>query len=330
MKSIYPSRGQKKSYIKWLHDPRVCSIYLVGGKALNLQVLAVKRFPIPPGFCVTTDAYKFFVKEFDLDRKIAQCVETVNLNNLDQLKMSLGMITGVIENSEMPALIAKDIIQAYHALENLCGKDTTVAIRSSATEEDLPMASFAGQMATHLNVRGDKNILEAIQKCWAALFTERAVIYREKHGFKHTDASMGVLIQKMVDADKSGVMFTIKPVTKDHNKIVIEANFGLGESVVSSAVTTDTFIVDKQTLEILQVDIGSKEIMVVRNPEGGTITVDTPKEKRNKACLATTEIQKLAEFGRRIEEHYSSPQDVEWAISGGDIYILQTRPVTAL
>lgn len=329
-KSMSYKNKEDSRFIKWLTEIGKEDLSLVGGKGGNLGELRGLGVLVPRAFCVTTEAFKGFIEENELKDQTTGAMEGLEAGQPAQLREMTRKVQDLVLSHPIPESVEEAILEAYHELAGEEGNRAWVAVRSSATAEDLPTASFAGQMATYLNVRGDQNVLKALQECWAALFGESATTYRDQHRFKHTDVSMGVIIQEMVEADESGVMFTIHPVTKDHDKIVIEANFGLGETVVGGAVTPDTFVVNKQTLEVLEEYIGSKKIMVVRGPKGGTIRKDTPMAQRSKPSLTTEEIQKVAEFGRRIEQHYNYPQDIEWAISKDNIYIVQTRPVTAL
>ncbi|MEM4588244.1 MAG: phosphoenolpyruvate synthase, partial [Nanopusillaceae archaeon] len=223
------------------------------------------------------------------------------------------------------------IIENYKNLSRRFGEeDTYVAVRSSATAEDLPNASFAGQQATLLNVKGVEKLLEAVKKCWASLWTARAINYRAHMGFDHMKVALAVVIQKQIFSKKSGIMFTIHPVTNDTSKIVIEASWGLGESVVSGEVTPDEYIVDKNTMKIEEVKINEKKIMTVYDEQTLTKKVEVPNEIKNVRCLSDEEVLKLAEFGKKIEEHYKHPQDIEFAIDDFGIWIVQTRPVTTI
>lgn len=322
----------KLLFIKWLNNLQQQDLLLVGGKGANLGKLYDLGYPVPPGFCVSTDAFLYFDKKIGLKAKVFSAMNSLNLDDYQQVRKTSQELGNYIRSFEMPDVIAREIQKGYKILSENKKEPAWVAVRSSAISEDLPKASFAGQLETYLNLHGDKDVVKAVLDCWAALFTERVIHYRGKIGFKQTDVSMGVIVQEMVDATKSGVMFTINPATNDRKKIVIEAIIGLGEALVGGASTPDTYTIDKQTLELIEQQIGSKKRIVLRNPiGGGVIRIKNPEGQGRKPCLTKEEISRLSEFGRRIEIEYNNkPQDIEWAISDNNIYILQTRPVTSL
>ena len=228
---------------------------------------------------------------------------------------------------EMPDDVKKEIVENYKKL-----KEKFVAVRSSATAEDLPTASFAGQQDTYLNVKGEKDLLESVRKCWASLFTSRAIYYRVINKFHHEKVLICVVVQEMIDSQKAGVLFTVNPVTGDRNEQIIEGSFGLGESVVSGQVTPDSYIVKKKPFEIKEITVNEKNIAFYRDKEKGhNKKVELDNLKANSQCLTEDEIKGLAELGIKIEEHYKKPQDIEWAV-GPDkkLYILQSRPITTL
>lgn len=304
----------------------------MGGKGANLGELYALDFPVPYGFCVTTEAFQYFAEKIGLEAKVSAATSSLNIDDYQQLRKTSQALRDFVRSQRTPAEVKREILEAYHILSKNNEEQAWVAVRSSATSEDLPEASFAGLLDTYLNLRGDQNVIKAVLKCWAALFTERVVAYREKAGFGHTDLSMGVVVQEMLDVTRSGVMFTAHPVTKDRDKILIEATIGLGEALVAGAVTPDTYLVDKQTLEVVGQHVGTRKRVVLRNPVGGgVIKIETPEPQDRRPSLTTEEVKQIAEFGRRIEAEYNNtPQDIEWAISEGSVYILQTRPVTGL
>jgi len=328
--------------ILWFEELSKKDIPKVGGKGANLGELMKAGLPVPPGFCVTVEAYYEFLEENNLPEKIKKILSGLDISDTEKLNEVSKKIKDLILKSKMPKEIAQDIKKAYQKLSE--GKDIYVACRSSATAEDLPDASFAGQQATFLNVSGAENVIKAVQGCWASLFEPRAIFYREEKGFDHFKVGISVPVQKMVDSEKSGVMFTIDPVTNDQTKITIEAGYGLGEVVVLGAITPDRYWVDKETLKILDKEINKQEWMLVRGQkgkgekikiqeageEGINVKVDVPPDKQEEQKLTDEEIIKLAELGKKIEKHYDFPQDTEWAISKGEIYMLQARPVTTL
>jgi len=327
----------KKDLVIWFENLRKTDIPSVGGKNANLGEMINAGIPVPPGFAITAYSYKKFIEETGISTKIYAIIkETVtDPNDPRQYEIASKKIRELIDSTPMP----KDIEEAIrHAYEELCRRLNTnvvsVAVRSSATAEDLPGASFAGQQETYLNVKGEDQLPEKTVKCWSSLFTPRAIFYRTEKGFKHEDVLMSVGVQKMVNAKAAGVTFTINPVSGNRDQIVIEGNYGLGESVVSGAVTPDDFIVDKATLNIVDKRIARKTVQFIRDPSTGkTVHVEVPSEKQDRPCLSDEEIHKLAELAKRIEQLYGIAQDIEWAIDGDipfpdNIFIVQSRPET--
>ena len=327
----------KKDSIIWFENLRKTDIPSVGGKNANLGEMINAGIPIPPGFALTAYSYKKFIEETGISTKIYEIIkETVtDPNDPKQYEIASKKIRELIESTPMPKEIKDATRSAY---EELCRRLNTngvfVAVRSSATAEDLPDASFAGQQETFLNVKGIGEVHEKTVKCWSSLFTPRAIFYRTEKGFAHDQVFISVGIQKMVNSKAAGVTFTINPVTGDPSKIVIEANYGLGESVVSGAVTPDDFIVDKATLNIIERRVARKTVQYVRDPNTGkTVHIEVPPEKQEQPCLSDEEILKLAELAKRIEQLYEKAQDIEWAIDSDlpfpdNVLIVQSRPET--
>ncbi|NWF87424.1 phosphoenolpyruvate synthase [Candidatus Bathyarchaeota archaeon] len=328
----------REELVIWFENLRRTDIPSVGGKNANLGEMISAGIPVPPGFAITAYAYKVFIEETETSKKIYEIIkETVtNSNDPKQYEIASKKIRELIEATPMPKQIETAIRSAY---EELCKRlniinDAFVAVRSSATAEDLPDASFAGQQETYLNVRGITELLEKTVKCWSSLFTPRAIFYRTEKGFAHEKVLISVGVQKMVNSKVAGVIFTINPVTGDPNQIVIEGNYGLGEAVVSGAVTPDDFVVDKKTLEIVDRRIAKKTVQYVRDPNTGkTIHSEVSPEKQQKPCINDEETHKLAELARHIEQHYGKPQDIEWAIDNdlsfpANVFIVQSRPET--
>jgi pyruvate,water dikinase len=327
----------KEKIILDFKEVRKEDIPLVGGKVANLGEMISIGIPVPPGFAVTAYAYKKFITETGIAEKIYSIIdETItNLNEPKQYEEASKKIRSLVENTPMPENIREEIKKAYRRLcEEVGIQDVFVAVRSSATAEDLPDASFAGQQESYLNVRGENELLEKVQKCWSSLFTPRAIFYRNQKGFKHENVLISVGVQKMVNSKAAGVMFTINPITGDPNQIVIEANWGLGEAVVSGSVTPDHFVVDKNTLQIIEKRIAKKLVEYVRGPKTGrTIRVKVPPERQEEPCITDREIIYLANLAKKIEEHYGRPQDIEWAIDKDSPYpknilIVQARAET--
>jgi pyruvate,water dikinase len=325
-----------KTVIIWFENLRKADTPLVGGKNANLGEMISAGIPVPPGFAITAYAYKRFMEETGMADEVFRILrETIkDPNEPKHYEEASRKIRALIESTPMPKDIEDAIREAYRELCKRLGMENVpVAVRSSATAEDLPDASFAGQQETYLNVIGEDEVIEKTIRCWSSLFTPRAIFYRVQKGFAHERVLISVGVQKMVDAKASGVMFSINPVTGDPNQIVIEGNFGLGESVVSGAVTPDEFIVDKQTMKIIERRIATKKVMAVKDPAGKIVHVDVPLTKQNNPCLSDDEVLKLAELAVKIERHYGKPQDIEWAIDAdlefpNNIFIVQSRPET--
>ena len=318
-------------YVEFFEELKKEDVDIAGGKGANLGELTRAGIPVPPGFVITAATYKKFMDETGISAEIMDILNALDVNDNKQLQSSAKKIKKIIIETEIPVEIRNIILEAYNALCHRIDKENAfVAVRSSATAEDLPEASFAGQQDTYLNVKGPEDLMNYVRKCWASLFGARAIFYREENNFDHSKVYIAVVVQEMVDAEKAGVMFTVHPSTGEE-KILIEAAWGLGEAVVSGTVTPDTYWVDKTTDEILEQQISEKNIMFQKESEAGqTIKVPVPEDLKNKQVLNSDEIARLAELGRNIHEHYNFPQDTEWAIESGKIYMLQSRPVTTL
>ncbi|MCS7115270.1 MAG: phosphoenolpyruvate synthase [Nitrososphaerota archaeon] len=327
----------KEDLVIWFENLRKTDIPLVGGKNANLGEMLNAGIPVPIGFAITAYAYKKFIEETGIAEKIYLSIEETvkDPNDPKQYEEASKKIRALIESTPMPKDLEKAIKSAYKELCRKLDMDAVpVAVRSSATAEDLPDASFAGQQETYLNVKGEDEVIEKTVKCWSSLFTPRAIFYRTQKGFAHEKVLISVGVQKMVNAKAAGVMFSINPVTGDPNHIVIEGNFGLGEAVVSGAVTPDEFVVDKKTMKIIDRRIAAKKVQYTRDPKTGkTVHLEVPIEKQNQPCLSDEEVLKLAELAKKIEEHYGAAQDIEWAIDNDlkfpdNVFIVQSRPET--
>jgi pyruvate, water dikinase len=326
-----------KALVLWFDDLRNNDVTIVGGKNASLGEMIHAGLPVPNGFAVTAHSYEKFIEETQISQKIYAVIkETVtNHNDPKQYEAASKRIRQLIEATPMPKDIEEEIKAAYRQLNKRFNlKDTFVAVRSSATAEDLPDASFAGQQDTYLNVKGPDDLLEKVVKCWSSLFTPRAIFYRTEKNFEHDKVFISVGVQKMVNSRAAGVMFTINPVTGNRNEIVIEGNYGLGESVVSGAVNPDDFVVDKTAMDIKERRISKKTIKYIRDPETGkTIHLDVPPEQQKEVCVSDQEIMALAELAQKIEKHYGKPMDIEWAIDQdlsypSNIFLVQARPET--
>jgi pyruvate,water dikinase len=329
--------AREKEIVIWFGNLRKTDVPLVGGKNANLGEMISSSLPVPPGFAVTAYSYEKFIKETHIAEKIYEIInETVtDKNDPKQYDAASKKIRKLIEKSAVPEKIKKAVKSAYRELnKKLNLKNTFVAVRSSATAEDLPGASFAGQQETYLNVKGPDDLIDKVVKCWSSLFTPRAIFYRNEQGFAHDKVFISVGVQKMVNSRAAGVMFTLNPVTGETDEIVIEGNYGLGETVVSGAVNPDDFVVDKKTLKIKERRIARKTVQYIRDPKtGATVHLDVPEDKQKQPCVSEKEILKLGELAKRIERHYGSAQDIEWAIDKDlsfpeNVFIVQSRPET--
>jgi pyruvate,water dikinase len=320
-------KGQKA--VVWFNEVTKQDIPLVGGKGANLGEMTNAGIPVPQGFIVTAAAYFDFIEKSGIESKIKSLLDPVDVHNSRQLQETAIKVQKVIEDAEMPPDTAREIEQAYVKM----GKGL-VAVRSSATAEDLPEASFAGQQATFLNVQGEKEVVKAVQSCWASLFGARAIFYRQEQGFDHFKVGIAVPVQHMVQSEAAGVMFTVEPTTSNREKITIEAVLGLGEMIVSGDVTPDHYTISKADTKILQKEIKKQEWRLVKK-EGTTgkednVKINLTPEEQARQKITDAEITQLAKIGKQLEDHYQFPQDIEWATEKGKIFIVQTRPVTTI
>ena len=335
-------RDEKVDFIKWFSEVNKNSGSVVGGKGANLAEIYNMKINVPPGFIITAQAYDFLIEKAGIKEKIKQLLSQIDYENTRELDEKTKEIRDLIVKAEIPKEMQEEILEAYELLDTNSMKNVRgtileilkssepifVAVRSSATTEDLEGASFAGQQESFLNVKGKSELLINIKKCFASLFTPRAAYYRWKKGYEHTKASLAVVIQKMIDSDKSGVIFSKDPTNRSEN-IILEAVFGLGEGIVSGVITPDKYVISRE-LEILDKKIADKKIAITRNAAGGQETVRLKEEKSKQQVLKEYEIKKLAEISLKLEHHYKKPQDIEFAIEGEDIFIVQTRAVTTI
>ncbi len=301
---------------------------LVGGKNANLGEMTKAGFPVPNGFAITIHAYDMFLEENKIVDRIYSILKTTDVNDPVQLNSASRQIQKIIQNGKIPDLVAKQVISSYKKLSGVF-KKALVAIRSSATAEDAPGTSFAGQQASFLNIKGEANVLENVKSCWASLFTERSIFYRVENKIKHENVKVSVAVQKMVQSEVSGVMFSMDPVKNDKDRIIIESVWGLGEMIVQGSVVPDTYVVQKDTFAILSKETSDQVIQLIK--EGGvTKEAEVPKNIRGRQKITDEEIVKLAKISQKLQEHYYFPQDTEWAKEKGELYIVQTRPVTTM
>ncbi|TRZ52133.1 MAG: phosphoenolpyruvate synthase [Dehalococcoidia bacterium] len=321
-------KGQQKAVV-WFSEVTKKDIATVGGKGANLGEMTNANIPVPPGFIVTANAYYDFLQSSKITGKIRHQLEPLDVSDSKQLQQTSTEVKQLILNAAMPPELAKEIKKAYIEMGG-----GLVAVRSSATAEDLPEASFAGQQSTFLNVQGEEEVVNAVQGCWASLFEARAIFYRQQQGFDHFKVGIAVPVQKMVQSEASGVMFTIEPVTSDTGKIIIEAIYGLGEALVSGEVNPDLYIVDKEGLKISSKKMSRQDRQLIRNltADDKDTNIWAPVDASNQALQKLTDdnITKLAKLGKQIEDHYQFPQDIEWAKEDKKIFIVQTRPVTTI
>jgi rifampicin phosphotransferase len=295
----------------------------VGGKGMSLARLARAGLPVPDGFHLTTEAYRQFVAQNGLGERIQAALQGVDPGDMAALEAASSQIGALFSESKIPPEIADAIILAYGAF-----KETPVAVRSSATAEDLPGASFAGQQDTYLNICGTASVLQSVKRCWASLWTARAMAYRARQGIAPDGVALAVVVQKLVPADAAGVMFTANPVNGRRTEVMITATWGLGEAIVSGAVTPDTLVIDKASGRLLRRETSDKQMMTVRTASG-TMDCPVPPAMRRKAVLRAVQAMRLAKLGMQIEQLYGTQMDIEWTLAGGEFAIVQARPVTS-
>lgn len=305
-------------------------IQMVGGKCANLgELIAKVGAPVPDGFAISAYAYRFFLEKTRAKEKIGALLSDIDASDMELLNKVSVKLRKFIEGLPIPKNMEKDILNKYKELCKKSGKaNLPVAVRSSATAEDLPGASFAGQQDTFLNVT-EKTLLPSIKKCWSSLFTPRAIVYRKEKGFSDDDVLISVAVQELVFSKSSGVMFTIEPVSGAKDKVIINASWGLGEAVVSGQVTPDEYVVEKGTFRIVEKNVVKKNRQIISDRKGGTVWAEVPRNMQQRSTLTDHEIGDISRYGVRIENHYGVPMDIEWAINDkGKIFILQARPET--
>ncbi len=313
-------------YVVWFSEVGKEDVALVGGKGANLGEMTKSKFPVPPGFVITSQAYYDFIKENRLDIKIKHLISTTNFNNNKSLDQVSSHIKKFIIEGILSQELTKNVLKNYNLLGGKFS-DTLVAVRSSATAEDLAGASFAGQQETFLNVKGDAVLIEKIKEGWASLFNARAIFYRHNQKFDHIKVGIALVVQKMVESDASGIMFTLDPVTNDKSKVTIESIFGLGELIVQGAENPDHYEVLKSDLSILNKKMSiQKKMMIKAGVDNKEVKVE--KSKAGKQKISDKQIIELAKLGLQLEKHYYFPQDIEWAIEKNQVFIVQTRAVT--
>jgi pyruvate, water dikinase len=315
--------------VVWLEEVGKNDLSVVGGKGASLGEMINIGVPVPGGFAVTAQAFRDFINRAGIAEKLFEAL-SVDVNQESELHRAEKTAKKLIMEAKVPEDIEKAIKSRYEELCKREGKQVFVAVRSSATAEDLPDASFAGQQETYLNMRGAEDVFNAVRKCWASLYGARAIFYRVEQGFEHDKVNLSAIVQMMVDSEKSGVMFSSQPSTGEP-LVVIEGAWGLGESVVSGSVSPDNFVVDRATKKIVSKYIATKEIMIIRDPKTQkTVTIPVPAEKKEAVVLEDSEAVELAKYAEILEKHYGIPQDIEWGVEKNKIYILQSRPITTI
>jgi pyruvate, water dikinase len=315
--------NKNTAHILWFHQIRKNDIPLVGGKGANLGEMYAAQIPVPNGFVVTAQAYYDFLKGTSLKEKILTELAGLDMNDSKRLLQASKHIETAILSAQMPDKLVQEIKKYYH---ELCGEyDKLVAVRSSATAEDLPDASFAGQQETFLNIKGWEDVAHHVQKAWASLFEPRAIFYRTDKGYDHLKVGIAVPVQLMVQSEVSGIMFTVNPLTNSREEVSVEVAYGLGQPIVSGEVTPDQFIVNKKSGKIVYKYISTQTWQFTLSGK-----VPISKAHQNKQKLSDKFVKDIAQLGIKIENHYGRPQDIEWGMEDGKLYIVQSRPVTTL
>lgn len=327
--------------VRWLRDiaslaassgphPTPAMLALAGGKGANLAELLAAGLPVPSAFVVTAETHRAFLETGGLRATIAAALKGVELQRNAAAQAASRVIQAAIEKTAIPAELTNAITIAYHDLGGY------VAVRSSGLAEDATNASFAGQQATFLNILGSDELVAAVRRCWAGAFEAQAISYRARHGLDPLAVEMAVIVQQMLEPEVAGVIFTIDPVTNDPSKLHIETVYGLGEGLVSGELAPDIYTVEKDSLTLLESTVAHQQWRLVRNPDAAARRQvpnrreDLPVELRERAKLDTPTLHDLAAMAVRLEQHYGHPQDIEWALQGGELYLLQSRPVTTL
>jgi len=331
-------------FVKWFSELSNKDVGVAGGKGASLAEMYNHKFPIPPGFIVTAQAYSYFIEKSGIGKEIDEIIEKLDIENTKQLDEASKKIKEMVGSAKMPQEMQQEIIEAYDILDvdKSAGAHGSalqilkrgheppfVAVRSSATTEDLVSASFAGQQESFLNVKGEKQLIQKVKECFASLFTARAIYYRAKKGFAHAHAKLAVVVQRMVDSDKSGVIFSRNPIKND-DTIMIEAVWGLGEGIVSGMIKPDNYVIsrDLNDFNVIKQEINEKKVAITRDSSGENKIVKLTEDRSKQQVLSGYELKFLSQQAIKLEEHYKKPQDIEFAISGKDIYVVQSRPVT--
>ena len=317
-------------YVHWIHDLSQSNDPLVGGKCANLGRLSRLGVPVPKGFCVDLYGYRDFLLTTDIGKAVDRFLREIDSGNLQQLYSKCFELQDSFRGAEIPCSVADSVSEAYYELVGHMGSTSAVAVRSSATAEDMLTASFAGQYDSYLGVRSEADLLESIVKCWASLWNPQAVQYRRLSGIDHSTVEMSVVVQDLVKFAYSGVLFTGNPVSGDLSEAVINSTWGLAEGLVTGIVVPDTFVVDKVSREVKTRNISRKETFIELAEETGTQESPVQFIDQQKPSLTDTQIKELLELVAMIESHYGYPLDIEWGHDGKQFFIVQTRPITGL
>jgi len=312
-------------FIKFFEEISKKDIKIAGGKGASLGEMIKIGIPVPRGFVILANAFDEFLKETDLNVEIEAALNKINFKDINSVEYTSRKIRDLIHDAKVPKILVDEILEAFKRLN-----EKFVAVRSSATAEDSSIASWAGELESYLNVT-KKNLVGKIKNCWSSLFTPRAIVYRYEKGLRKSKILVAVVVQKMVQSEISGICFTVHPVTKDKNQMVIEAGWGLGEAIVGGYITPDSYVVDKKKWKILDINISEQEKMIVRKKTGiGNMWIKVPNKLKTKQKLNNKQIIELAKICFLIEKHYKFPCDIEWAFEKGKFYIVQSRPITTL
>lgn len=310
----------------WFDELSREDVPIAGGKGANLGDMIQASLPIPFGFVVSAQAYRDMIAASGMGIEISTMLNNLDRSNINALKQGESDIRTLFDEFPIPDDLRHAILEAYRAL----GVNVPVAVRSSATAEDLAGASFAGQQDTFLNIVGEDALLNAVRRCQSSLFTSQAIFYRRRQGFNDSQVSMAVVVQKMIDCQKSGVTFTVEPVLRNRYQMVIECIWGLGEGIVSGTITPDHYKVDRETYEIIFEFIPEKKIMFCKDDKGGVRIIPVQGKQVSSPVLNSDELRQLVDLGNQVERHFGCPQDIEWGIEDGQIFLLQSRPITSL
>ncbi|MFA6436970.1 MAG: PEP/pyruvate-binding domain-containing protein [Candidatus Paceibacterota bacterium] len=311
-------------YIKNFREISKNDVGIAGGKGASLGEMTQAGIPVPPGFVVLASAFDKFLKDNDIKTKIDKLLDKVDTQDSSAIESCSEEIHNIVSNGSIPENIKEEILINFDNLDT-----EYVAIRSSATAEDSAIDAWAGQLESYLFINKN-NVLESVKKCWASLFSPRALCYRFERGYKGKLVSVAVVVQKMIDSEVAGVCFTVHPVTRDKDQMIAEACWGLGEALVQGSITPDSYVIEKSTLNFIDVSTSEQTKMIVRKPDFDTEERAVPDDKKDKQKLSNEKIKELAKIAINIENHYGKPQDIEWALENNTLYILQARPITTL